>query len=618
MSIDINKHEVDIDILKKQNENDLVSIKELYGKLKEMEKKISQIKYIDSNLADKLKKDYERLKKVILDENIQFQLSDRINEINSQLNNTINEVNSQLETNAEKISVLDEEFENFSNYVTPEMFGAVGDGVVDDTEAFVLAFKSGKNIVCKKEKTYYFSSIINVRSITRNITFNGNYATFINFRLEIALKDNEYDWRIAYSPNRIDFINCDFGVENDEREQSYNKPVVISGMTVTMSNIVLAGRLVLVAYPDRYVDAIHFNNVIKMNNETFSDDYNYNAIMRITRDGELVKTTSNGAGDSWLFIGCNEFRSNNKNGEERYGLVSLYNNTTTFIECIQSNVTIKSHTTTIFTACHWEASYINVEKGVNVLVKFDSCYFYGQAIPKAELNIIFENCMFRLGYGSKFNYRWDNSILKNSQVLNCRFCDNAGLIGNSSDLDIDIGCNYKGDSFEGYGNPPSIDINSEKTEGSFTGETIITFYGKRLEADYYNFKKETTLTLDGTQQIRLRAYCKSPMIFEFFIQNNGKIYKGTTKTIDSCDTLEIHVFNTFFRANTKYRREIIKKCYPPTDTLEVVETLPNYVENSTLYRLSKGLCIDTSDNPVTNVKRFAILNKSSVGTGDMW
>ena len=40
MPIDINKHDVDIDILFKQNENDLCSIKELYRKLKDLEKKI--------------------------------------------------------------------------------------------------------------------------------------------------------------------------------------------------------------------------------------------------------------------------------------------------------------------------------------------------------------------------------------------------------------------------------------------------------------------------------------------------------------------------------------------------------------------------------------------------
>ena len=92
MSIDINKHEVDIDNLFKQNELDLCSIKELYRKLKELEEKIIQIKYIDSNLADKLKKDYEKLKKVILDENIQVKLTNDINDIKSRLENLENQV----------------------------------------------------------------------------------------------------------------------------------------------------------------------------------------------------------------------------------------------------------------------------------------------------------------------------------------------------------------------------------------------------------------------------------------------------------------------------------------------------------------------------------------------
>ena len=94
MSYDINSQQVDIENLFKQNELDLCSIKELYRKLKDIEEKIKRIKYIDSNLADKLKKDYEKLKKVILDENIQLQLNNKINEINSQLdtikNNTKN------------------------------------------------------------------------------------------------------------------------------------------------------------------------------------------------------------------------------------------------------------------------------------------------------------------------------------------------------------------------------------------------------------------------------------------------------------------------------------------------------------------------------------------------
>ena len=66
MSIDINKHEVDINILKKQNVNDLASIKELYRKIEELDEKIEQINYINTKLVDKIKKDYEKFKSEIL------------------------------------------------------------------------------------------------------------------------------------------------------------------------------------------------------------------------------------------------------------------------------------------------------------------------------------------------------------------------------------------------------------------------------------------------------------------------------------------------------------------------------------------------------------------------
>ena len=65
MSNDINKHEVEIDTLFKQNELDLCSIKELYRKLEKMEEKISQIKYINEVLGDKLRKEIESLKDLI-------------------------------------------------------------------------------------------------------------------------------------------------------------------------------------------------------------------------------------------------------------------------------------------------------------------------------------------------------------------------------------------------------------------------------------------------------------------------------------------------------------------------------------------------------------------------
>ena len=113
MSNENNKMQVDIENLFKQNVNDLTSIKILFRKLKEIEERISQIKYIDSTLANKLKKEYEKLKRIILDENAQAKLSNDIEIINEKLSNDIEPIienlsndietiNSQMDTKANK------------------------------------------------------------------------------------------------------------------------------------------------------------------------------------------------------------------------------------------------------------------------------------------------------------------------------------------------------------------------------------------------------------------------------------------------------------------------------------------------------------------------------------
>ena len=102
--IDIKKHEIDIDTLKKQNVNDLISIKELYKRIEELGKKITQIKYIDNTLVNKLKKEYLNLEKLILDENIQVKLSNDIKTIYSQLTNDIKTINSLLTNDIETIN----------------------------------------------------------------------------------------------------------------------------------------------------------------------------------------------------------------------------------------------------------------------------------------------------------------------------------------------------------------------------------------------------------------------------------------------------------------------------------------------------------------------------------
>ena len=134
-----NKMQVDIDTLKKQNVNDLLSIKELYKRIEELGEKITQIKYIDNSLIKKLKKEYDNLQKIILDENIQIQLTDDIETINSkldaktskeetkniqiQLTDDIETINSKLVTKANKTETT-----NIQQQLNNLVLGAVGNG----------------------------------------------------------------------------------------------------------------------------------------------------------------------------------------------------------------------------------------------------------------------------------------------------------------------------------------------------------------------------------------------------------------------------------------------------------------------------------------------------------
>ena len=152
-----NKMQVDIDTLKKQNVNDLSSIKELYNRIEELGEKITQIKYIDNTLVkklkkeyEKIKKEYEKLKKIILDENIQIKLTNDIKTIN------------------EKLYTMKSDFISFNK-----------------NKSFI---DNLKNIYLKMQnETYTLISDININSNNVNILGNtskivGNYNFIVNNR----------------------------------------------------------------------------------------------------------------------------------------------------------------------------------------------------------------------------------------------------------------------------------------------------------------------------------------------------------------------------------------------------------------------------------------------------
>ena len=83
-------------------------------------------------------------------------------------------------------------------YVTPEQFGAIGDGVTDDSEAFRQAIETEKPIVCKSYTTYYFKNPIILPNLT-DINLYGNNCTLKNFAFKINVNDDETSWNSGES-----------------------------------------------------------------------------------------------------------------------------------------------------------------------------------------------------------------------------------------------------------------------------------------------------------------------------------------------------------------------------------------------------------------------------------
>ena len=187
--IDINKHEIDISTLKKQNVNDLLSKKELYKRIEELGEKTSQIKYIDNTLVKKLKKEYENLKKIILDENIQFKLTNDIETIKSKLDTKITEISLDNKNIKNKLNSI----ENTLNIKTQEKVSFYGNGLgkkvlnaaVGNTIKYVVDPYRCCYEVLIEEKTDYFLS--NCRSR------NNSQAWAIVDKNDIVLSCGKYE-----------------------------------------------------------------------------------------------------------------------------------------------------------------------------------------------------------------------------------------------------------------------------------------------------------------------------------------------------------------------------------------------------------------------------------------
>ena len=266
MSKENNKMQVDIENLFKQNVNDLLSIKELYKRIEELGEKITQIKYIDNTLVKKIKKEYEKLNKIILDENIQVQLDNKIDEFNLKLTNNIETINSQMYNNTNKI--------DNRTLVSVKDFGAKGDGKTDDTEYIVNAItycvENGKNELYVPNGNYIISDTIEIPT---------------DFTLNLGA-NVKYDW----GTTKAAIIKP---IENKTAFKLNSKSNIIGGLITTEKCIEYSASCILIDYSDN-------KQLVNININT--------TLRGMNSKGTAIEIYTNNVGNGSLFpcyINCN-------------------------------------------------------------------------------------------------------------------------------------------------------------------------------------------------------------------------------------------------------------------------------------------------------------------------
>lgn len=130
-----------------------------------------------------------------------------------------------------------------SEYVRPEWFGAIGNGIADDSNAIISSINSGCDVLLTDNSIYGFSAFENVFNLNGQKLYSKKKATFryLNNWIDYNNPNTAYKWIFKFIGNsfEINNIRFDLGKEEWVSRVEVSNEVYMNARKHSLSNVII-------------------------------------------------------------------------------------------------------------------------------------------------------------------------------------------------------------------------------------------------------------------------------------------------------------------------------------------------------------------------------------------